>query len=584
MSATPIQRQFPPFAAFVLGLVAALGAVASPGQEAKPPESAAAKFKALDRDGDGRVSHEEYVRENVGTRWEQASKDQAALHDLDGDGFLSLGEFACSPRGTFPAADLFPLLDTDGDSLLTLAEFVRYQPKVQWPGAGAAFYRSDTDASDRLNLDEFLAQGKGDRQRNDPILQEVETRLQKLEKICTAADVTKDGRLNDLEWPAGKLSGIEGSLGKIPFGDWDRDGDGAVTASERRLVIEMAFGVRRPDGQLIRKPGGYVIACGYIRYLDADKDDVLSRDEFISRYHMQEKNAEVFAEIDRDNDGRLTFAELAAQPRFAFDAFLEFCKYDTDMNGRVVKEELLAGASPLEHVMSQRLIPCFDRNGDGGLDLDEFLMTPFANPIANWFFTCPDNNRDGLLSAEEFYLEKSPLYFELSREYFRRFDLDHDGYLSYSEMEFQLGIEKAPPEVALKMLDTDKNGSLSLKELIDRQARPTTDDDPAAALRWEERTMLLEEAFGVADTDHDGVMSAAEFGKQHALVIAADSGHAPRKSPMPAATSGHVPAATGGHVAGTRAAEETWSWKFLGIVACNVVLVMGVAWMALKRK
>jgi Ca2+-binding EF-hand superfamily protein len=97
--------------------------------------------------------------------------------------------------------------------------------------------------------------------------------------------------------------------------------------------------------------------CNYIRSLDADKDDVLSRDEFISHYHLKDKNAEVFAELDKDNDGRLTFAELAPSPRFAFDAISEFCRFDTDLNGRVVKEELLAGASGGEKGMAQRLLP-----------------------------------------------------------------------------------------------------------------------------------------------------------------------------------------------------------------------------------
>jgi Ca2+-binding EF-hand superfamily protein len=581
-STRPIQRQLPPLAGFLLGLAAALGADASAGQEARPPKSLAENFKALDRDGDGRVSHEEYVRPNLGTKWEQASNDQAALHDLDGDGFLSLAEFACSPRGGNPTAELFSILDADEDNQLTLGEFLRYRPKTQWRGAGAAFYRSDTDASGGLDLHEFLAQGKGDRQRTDPILREVEKRLQKLETICMAADHDKDGRLNELEWPAKKFSGIEGNLGKIPFGDWDRDGDGTVTASERRLVVEMAFGVRHPDGQLIRKPGGYVVMCDYIRSLDADKDGALSRDEFVSRYHMKEKNTEIFAEIDKDDDGQLTFAELTAQPRFDFDALGEFCRFDTDMKGRVVKEELLAGSSPSEKAMAQRLIPGFDRNGDGGLDLDEFLMTPLANPIGHWSLVCPDKNRDGRLSADEFYHEKSPLFFELSREYFRQFDRDHDGYLSYSEFDFQVILDKAPPELALKTLDTNKDGSLSVKELIDRQPRPTT-DDPAAKLRWEERTLLLEEAFQVADADHDGVMSAAEFGKNHALVIAADAGHAPQKSSIRTPTGGQV-AGTGGQTAGTRETEETWNWRFLSIVGCNVLLVMAAAWMVLKRR
>jgi Ca2+-binding EF-hand superfamily protein len=573
-SAPCIERHVPPLAGFVFLLVAALGAGPSPGQEASPPKSAETKFKAADRDGDGRVSREEYVRPNVGTKWEQMSKDQAALHDLDGDSFLSLGEFACSPQGVFPSAELFPLLDVDGDELLTLSEFVRYRPKTQRAGAGASFYRSDTDASGQLDLDEFLGQGRGDHQRSDPILQGVEMRLEKLETICTAADAGNDGRLTAREWPSGKFSGILANLGRIPFREWDHDGDGAVTASERRLVIEMALGVRRQDGELLRKPGGYVVMCNYINSLDADKDGVLSRDEFINRYHMKDKNAEVFAELDKDNDGRLTFAELAPSPRFAFDAISEFCRFDTDMNGRVVKEELLATSSAGEKGMAQRLIPGFDRNGDGGLDVDEFLMTPLANPIAHWSLLRPDKNRDGRLSAEEFYHEKSPLFFELSREYFRQFDRDHDGYLSYSEFEFQVGLNKAPPEVALAMLDTNKDGSLSLKELLDRQPRPAT-DDPAAKLRWEERTLLVEEAFRAADADHDGVLSAAEFGKHQAMVTMADSGQAPRKS--------FVHKATGDYVAGTIEPEETWNWRFLSLVGCNVLLAIAVARMVFKR-
>src|SRR5262249_7238655 len=162
----------------------------------------AENFKALDRDGDGRVSREEYVRPNAGTKWEQPSKDQAALHDLDGDGFLSLAEFACSPRGGDPTAELFSILDADGVSMLTFADILRYGPMAQWRGAGATCYRSDTDASGVLDLHEYLEQGKGDHQRTDPILQAVEKRLPTLETICIAADADNDARLNHDEWPA----------------------------------------------------------------------------------------------------------------------------------------------------------------------------------------------------------------------------------------------------------------------------------------------------------------------------------------------------------------------------------------------
>src|SRR5262249_37649581 len=164
------------------------------------------------------------------------------------------------------------------------------------------------------------------RRRSDPVFARVEQVLRDIEPIWQAADSNGDGRVTEGEWPEQKIAEADPDLEGLAFGEWDRDGDGAVTAQERRALVEIAFGIRRAGGQLLRKPDGHVFYWGYLRYLDENHDDELSRSEFVTRYFEgAEKNSENFPKWDKNGDDRLTWDELAFGG-LLLDVYLEFCK------------------------------------------------------------------------------------------------------------------------------------------------------------------------------------------------------------------------------------------------------------------
>jgi hypothetical protein len=141
-----------------------------------------------------------------------------------------------------------------------------------------------------------------------------------------------------------------------------------------------------------------------------------------------------------------------------------------------------------------------------------------------------------------------------------------------------VNFETVPKEAALAALDADADGRITIEELLEREKRPST-DNPAATLRWEERTMRIEEAVQLADSDHDGALSQEEFGKHHTAVVAAILGKAPTRR-APAGTRATV---AGG--AGPASVEESdGGWGFIGLVAGNLLLLLvGVAWLMRRR-
>jgi uncharacterized protein (TIGR03067 family) len=115
-------------------------------------------FSALDRNGDGTLSHGEF-----------ADKPQEALFkklDADADGKLTFREFCLwrhTPDQVAAAKEEFGRKDADGDGLLSFKEYA-YRPK------NAEFWKADQDGDARLSLDEFKAGGlseKGDRAEAD---------------------------------------------------------------------------------------------------------------------------------------------------------------------------------------------------------------------------------------------------------------------------------------------------------------------------------------------------------------------------------------------------------------------------------
>jgi Ca2+-binding EF-hand superfamily protein len=541
------------------------------------------EYLAHDIDGDGKMSYEEFYRDALGQPSESDARKWAREMDTDDDGSLSLLEWAISRGNHF--AELFTLKDANGDNALSYLEFRQPHPPHAHLFLEHAFYLADFDADGVLSLEEFLEHKKPGnesekRVRSDVLVALAGKRVAQLASVFKAADADRDGRLSAQEWPQAQIEKRAAELAGIPFTDWDRNHDGFVSGDERRELVELALGVALPGGLPLRKSGGMVLG-GLFRSWDKDQDGTLSRDEFLANHWDSEKKADLFKAWDQDGDGKLTLAEAAAVKDLFTNMFDEFFKFDRDFDGKVTQEELDEVAGFSERATVEHLLPAFDLNGDGGLQLDEFLLSTKGNPYAALLARRSDADGDGSLSWEEYCGGEGPAFYGLLHSFFIRFDRNHDGVLSLTELDFQLDLNKAAPESILVKLDRNGDGVVALNDLID----PTVPnaDDPPAVLRHEEQMIRIEEAFQIADADGDGRLSLEELSKHQALIMAAVEGRSiPVRATRAAAESpSRLPSRAS---RGAPAGAEADDFRLLAILGFNVLLVGGVAWMVFRRK
>jgi Ca2+-binding EF-hand superfamily protein len=115
-------------------------------------EMAEKNFKALDKDGDGVLTFDEFK----GNRKKPEAIEQAEqifkLIDTDGDKKISLKEFIYRP-----AEARFKQMDRDNDGKLTWDEFKGTRKPEEIEQAEQNFKRMDTDGDKCLSLEEFKA-------------------------------------------------------------------------------------------------------------------------------------------------------------------------------------------------------------------------------------------------------------------------------------------------------------------------------------------------------------------------------------------------------------------------------------------
>ncbi len=126
-----------------------------PGAKAAPnkwAEMAEKNFKALDKDGDGALTPDEFKS----TRKKPEAIEQAEqifkLIDTDGDGKVTLKEFI-----NRPAEARFKPMDRDNSGKVTWDEFKAGRKAAELEQAEQNFKRMDTDGDKCLTLDEFKA-------------------------------------------------------------------------------------------------------------------------------------------------------------------------------------------------------------------------------------------------------------------------------------------------------------------------------------------------------------------------------------------------------------------------------------------
>jgi Ca2+-binding EF-hand superfamily protein len=208
------------------------------------------------------------------------------------------------------------------------------------------------------------------------------------------------------------------------FARLDRNSDGAIDAAE----VEASFSERMQHGMMGGK--GPRMGERMMRMFDENRDGKVTRDEFLAGIRKR------FAELDLDNDGRITDADLPPM-----------------MRGR----NLIAEGGPQHGMMGRRAGPFSivfgaDANKDGAVTLDEALAVATAR------FAQVDRNKDGTADqADRDALRKEMIDWRVKRfihvhggdaagrvtreqftakaaERFARMDLNNDGVLSRDEM------------------------------------------------------------------------------------------------------------------------------------------------------
>ena len=358
----------------------------------------------------------------------------------------------------------FQLRDADKSSDLTLAEFIAGVAADQLPQWKRNFKVLDFNRDERLSWDEFRAQPGGPFSERgpvpDPIQAWAEERVESLKKLMPLP-------LTEKAWPKKELAKW-GPLGELPFAIWDRDRNGEVTADEARFVVEVAYGIRREDGALVRLPMGAVIHLEGVAAWDLNNDGVITKDEYIANYWAgPEKGAEAYLLRDLNKNGQLEWDEILIGSDPFVDTLNFFLDWDKNFDGLLSPEELEQGAPKYLPAREKQLVAAFDENGDGQLSFAEFRKTSLANPLTNWSVKRIDSNKDDKLSFAEFYSplagKSSVWLIGLASEHFRRWDRDHDGFLSHAEFDFTL----PPPanrQEEFQQRDGDKSGDLTFVE------------------------------------------------------------------------------------------------------------------------
>jgi Tol biopolymer transport system component len=368
---------------YVAAWMTFLGVARADDPVPKVPDGVVANFARLDRNGDKRLSVDDFRAANAPAQMAVALRD-FDLFDRDADGFLSLEEYWSLPTGV-SASQRGPLHDPMKD---VVDQFVGVLDGLldDW----------DQEPVRTIPVGEFLA------------------------AFTKALNEPLTGRMQ-----------VEA----------DPNRDGMVGRAEARRFVEIQSGVRRSDGQLLRLPDGRLVQ--HMQFLSADQnqDDRLDKTEFLSRaWSPPGKGPELFEQTDADKDGFVSWLEWS-KVRFS-DPIAEFRRMDTTLDGQLESAELLAGTPDWCKLSAKVAFPAFDRDRSGKLSLDEFRLTFHANPVANWHIQIADTDLDGLISRQEFSYGGA---FPVMRfVYFEMFDANHDGRLDPNEFVYT---HKTPREV-----------------------------------------------------------------------------------------------------------------------------------------
>lgn len=358
--------------------------------------------------------------------------------DVDGDGRLSESEYAASGDSPKLLHRDFVIQDLDGDGYVSLREFAPFVNGMEGHQRGTL-----PDPIERL-VDQALADA--DRSLSDWHEHPEDER-------DARAFIQVVSTLFDNLIPPQAIT------------DADLDRNGKVSRAEAQRFLEVQLGLRLPDGTKLRSPNGMVNNFSYFVHIDGNHSNQLERSEFHSRAGQGNKSEATFVEADKDRNGVVSIAEWCAIPWTTYDPVWDFRDLDSNLDGTLDTDELIKKTPVWKMTGMRQLVKAFDSNNDGKMSLDEYRLSPHSNMILVWQKSQQDLDGDGRLSIQEFAIDR-PWFQALRSVYFRRFDQNHDGFLDSTEYDFTKAVIKRPREIYRLAADGTGLKKLSIGSIV----------------------------------------------------------------------------------------------------------------------
>jgi Ca2+-binding EF-hand superfamily protein len=484
-------------------------------------------FILADRDGDGQIDFAEFAVIMIPSAPERISKlrktfrTQADVEaafkrfDTNHDGSISFQEMKnglknCGVLLTDQEIEtIFAMADVDGDGEVSMSEFVHLLcPEAPSPAQGSG----NSASSGNSNANEVVIKFRG-----------LNRTIEDVRRAFKNYDANGDGAIDKSELQAGMSKGGQFTKQEatLVFDLADINGDGEIDIAE---FVQMMF----PNAaELISKMKGNFSneqqLQATFRSWDTDNDGAISFAELKNavqrsgqRMTEEEMNA-IFAIGDADQNGEIDFDEFKAMMlpsasdvvskfrsihKTVKDVQMAFKKIDDDGNGSIDKDELTSALTTRGMNFTQQEIDAIfragDADGDGAIDYEEFvaLMCPSASTIISKFRSAYKNIGD-------------------VKAAFKRFDKDGDGEISEEELSSAMksggeGYSDMEISAIFALGDADGDGSITLQEFVNLMS-PSSSEVVAKLRQAFKNINDVKDAFKKIDTDNDGLLSKKEI-------------------------------------------------------------------------